>query len=113
MTCFNPTNHSTDLTTHAINIGEAIEAIKSQIGCMYTNLFTTLTLYFLAPQFQAQITSALDTILAANPSLTVHSEDILDIVRHLISKPSKNTEDESIQLSRINAQHPYLSKAKL
>ncbi|MBW0572524.1 hypothetical protein O181_112239 [Austropuccinia psidii MF-1] len=51
-TCFNPTDHSTDLTTHAITVGEAIEAIENQIGPMEGKLFTTLTLYFLAPQFQ-------------------------------------------------------------
>ncbi|MBW0583837.1 hypothetical protein O181_123552 [Austropuccinia psidii MF-1] len=112
-TCFNPTNHSTNLTTHAINIGEAIEAIENQIGPMDSNLFTTLTLYFLAPQFQAQITNALDTRLAANPSLTVQSEDILDIVRQLTSKQSKTNEDDnSIQLSRINAQQSYPAKNK-
>ncbi|MBW0559712.1 hypothetical protein O181_099427 [Austropuccinia psidii MF-1] len=110
--CFNPTDHSTDLTTHAIIVGEAIEAIENQIGPMDSNLFTTLTLYFSAPQFQEQITSALDTRLAANPSLSVHSEDILDIVRQLISKQSKNTGDEGIQLSRINTQHHFLPKEK-
>ncbi|MBW0593266.1 hypothetical protein O181_132981 [Austropuccinia psidii MF-1] len=78
-TCFNPANHSTDLTTHAINIREEIEAIENQIGPIDSNLFTTLMLYFSAPQFQAQITNALDTRLAANPSFTVHSKDILDI----------------------------------
>ncbi|MBW0564532.1 hypothetical protein O181_104247 [Austropuccinia psidii MF-1] len=96
-TCFNPTDHSTNLTTHAINIGEAIEAIENQIGPMDSNSFTTLTLYFSAPQFQAQITNALDTRLAANPSLTVQSEDILDIVRQLTSKQSKTNEDDNCE----------------
>ncbi|MBW0583157.1 hypothetical protein O181_122872 [Austropuccinia psidii MF-1] len=113
-TCFNPTDHSTNLTTHAINIGKAFEAIKNQIGPMDSNLFTTLTLYFSAPQFQAQITNALDTRLAANPSLTVQSEDILDIVRQLTSKQSKTNEDDNnIQLSRINAQHSYPEKKSI
>ncbi|MBW0501750.1 hypothetical protein O181_041465 [Austropuccinia psidii MF-1] len=110
--CFNPTDHSTDLTTHAIIVGEEIEAIENQIGLMDSNLFTTLTLYFSAPQFQEQITNTLDTRLAANPSLMVHSEDILDIVQQLISKQSKSTSDEGTRLSRTNTQHPYLSKEK-
>ncbi|MBW0535088.1 hypothetical protein O181_074803 [Austropuccinia psidii MF-1] len=95
-----------------VHYANAIEAIENQIGPIDSNLFTTLTLYFSAPQFQTQITNALDTRLAANPSLTVHSEDILDIVRQLLSKQSKNAEDESIRLSRINAQHHHSSKEK-
>ncbi|MBW0511508.1 hypothetical protein O181_051223 [Austropuccinia psidii MF-1] len=110
--CFNPTDHSTHLTTHAIIVGEAIEAIEIQIGLMDSNLFTMLTLYLSAPQFQEKITSVLDTRLAANPSLMVHSEDILDIVQQLISKQSKSTRNEGIKLSRINTQHPYLLKEK-
>ncbi|MBW0536508.1 hypothetical protein O181_076223 [Austropuccinia psidii MF-1] len=62
---------------------------------MDSNLFTTLTLYFSAPQFQAQITNALDTRLAANPSLTVHSEDLLDI-------REKQREQERTPIKKFN-----------
>ncbi|MBW0533153.1 hypothetical protein O181_072868 [Austropuccinia psidii MF-1] len=107
--CFNPTDHSTDITSHAINVGEAIE---NQIGPMDSNLFNTLSLYFSVPQFQKQITNALDTRLAANPSLTVHSEDILDIVRQLISKQSKSDQHDGIQLSKINTQQKKNNESK-
>ncbi|MBW0491418.1 hypothetical protein O181_031133 [Austropuccinia psidii MF-1] len=101
---FDPTDNSNNLTNHAITVGEAIEAIENQIGAIDSNLPTTLSLFFSAPQLHDQITNALDTILAAHYSLTVHSEDILNIVRQLTSKCGKNTNNGSIHLSRINAQ---------
>ncbi|MBW0514822.1 hypothetical protein O181_054537 [Austropuccinia psidii MF-1] len=93
---FDPEDHSNSLTNHSISVCEEIKAIKNQIGAIERNLVTTLTLFFLAPQFHDQITNALDTRLAANPSLTVNSEDIINIVWQLNSKCGKSNDDRSI-----------------
>ncbi|MBW0472056.1 hypothetical protein O181_011771 [Austropuccinia psidii MF-1] len=101
---FDPADHSNNHTNHAITVGEAIEAIENQIGAIDSNLITTLSLFFSAPQLHDQITNALDTRLAANPLLTIHSEDILEIFCQITSKCGKNNNDGSIHLSRINTQ---------
>ncbi|MBW0532137.1 hypothetical protein O181_071852 [Austropuccinia psidii MF-1] len=99
---FNPTNHQHDLTQHAINMGGAIEAIESQLGPLDSSKISTLSLFFSLPHLHDQINSALDTRLAANPELTVNTEDILDIVQQLHGRSTPADNEGSIHLSKID-----------
>ncbi|MBW0476476.1 hypothetical protein O181_016191 [Austropuccinia psidii MF-1] len=99
---FHPTNHQHDITQHAINMGEAIEAIESQLGPLDSSKISTLSLFFSLPHLHDQITSALDTQLAANPKLTVNTEDILDIVQQLQGRSTPIDNEGSIHLSKID-----------
>ncbi|MBW0499297.1 hypothetical protein O181_039012 [Austropuccinia psidii MF-1] len=73
-------------------MGEAIEAIESQLGPLDSLKVSTLSLFLSIPHLHDQITFALNTQLAANRKLTVNVEDILDITQQLqgISTPIGN-----------------------
>ncbi|MBW0538076.1 hypothetical protein O181_077791 [Austropuccinia psidii MF-1] len=45
----NPSNHSSDITQHALRLGEAVEAIENQIGTIDSNKIITLSLFFSLP----------------------------------------------------------------
>ncbi|MBW0468886.1 hypothetical protein O181_008601 [Austropuccinia psidii MF-1] len=77
---FNPINQSSNLTQHALRLSEAIDAVENQMGALDSNKIMALSLFFSMPHLRDQITSALDTRLAANSSITIQPEDILDIV---------------------------------
>ncbi|MBW0560505.1 hypothetical protein O181_100220 [Austropuccinia psidii MF-1] len=101
---FHPTNHQHNITQHAINMGEAI---GSQLGPLDSSKISTLSLFFSLPHLHDGITSALDTCLAANPELTVNTEDILDIVQQLQGRSTPIDNEGSVHLSKIN-----ISRAK-
>ncbi|MBW0535338.1 hypothetical protein O181_075053 [Austropuccinia psidii MF-1] len=84
---FNPTDQQSNLVRHAINLGEAVEAIESQIGPLDSAKMITLSLFFSIPKLRHQITLALDTRMAASPSLDINVEDILDIVQQITPLP--------------------------
>ncbi|MBW0517982.1 hypothetical protein O181_057697 [Austropuccinia psidii MF-1] len=69
---FHPPTQSTNLMKRVIDLGEAVEAIEGQIGPIDSNKIITLSLFFI-PHLRDQITAALDTCLAANPSLTINA----------------------------------------
>ncbi|MBW0522567.1 hypothetical protein O181_062282 [Austropuccinia psidii MF-1] len=77
---YHNTNQTQNINQRAIPLGEAVEAIENQIGPLDGNKFITLCLFFSVPHLHKQITAALDTRLAANPLMPIHSEDILDMV---------------------------------
>ncbi|MBW0521498.1 hypothetical protein O181_061213 [Austropuccinia psidii MF-1] len=97
-----PTNNQHDITQHAINMSEAIEAIESQLGLLDSSKISTLSLFFSLPHLHDQITSALNTCLAANPKLTVNTEDILNIVQQLRGRCTPADNEGSIHLSKID-----------
>ncbi|MBW0539770.1 hypothetical protein O181_079485 [Austropuccinia psidii MF-1] len=67
-TIFNPTDQSGNIIWHEIALGEAIE---NQIGALDSNKIMTLSIFFSVPHLQEQITAALDTRLAVNPSVII------------------------------------------
>ncbi|MBW0531514.1 hypothetical protein O181_071229 [Austropuccinia psidii MF-1] len=91
---------------HAINMGKAIEAIESQLGPLDSSGISTLSLFLSLPHLHDQITSALNTQLAANPELTVNMEDILDIVHQLWGRSTPIGNEGSIHLSKIDVSWP-------
>ncbi|MBW0518688.1 hypothetical protein O181_058403, partial [Austropuccinia psidii MF-1] len=92
-------DQSFNMINYAITIQNSINNIKHQIGLINENNSMTILYFLLAPQFKDQVTTALDTRKATNPELTIHGEDILDIIRQLKSDQS-NQEDQ--QISAIN-----------
>ncbi|MBW0534653.1 hypothetical protein O181_074368 [Austropuccinia psidii MF-1] len=102
---FNSSDHQHDTAQHVIRLNEAIESIESQLGPLDSSKILTLSLFFSLPNLQAPITSALDTRLAANPGLQINAEDIMDIVQQMRSRSAPISNDNSIQLSKIDASH--------
>ncbi|MBW0535509.1 hypothetical protein O181_075224 [Austropuccinia psidii MF-1] len=100
---FHPSTQSSNLMKRVIDLGEAVAAIEGQIGPIDSNKIITLSLFFSIPHLHDQITAALDTRLAANPSLTINAEDILDIVQQMNNKHVPTPPEDSMQLSRIEA----------
>ncbi|MBW0538318.1 hypothetical protein O181_078033 [Austropuccinia psidii MF-1] len=100
---FHPPTQSPNLMKQVIDLGEAVEAIEGQIGPINSNKMITLSSFFSIPHLHKQITAALDTRLAANPSLTINSKDILDIVQKMNNKHLPASPEDSMQLSRIEA----------
>ncbi|MBW0533603.1 hypothetical protein O181_073318 [Austropuccinia psidii MF-1] len=98
---FNPVDHSSDITQHALRLGEAIAAIENQIGTLDSNKIIMLSLFFSLPHLRNRITCALDNRMVVNPSITVQPEEILDIVRQMSSQSSFSPIDESSQLAQI------------
>ncbi|MBW0534067.1 hypothetical protein O181_073782 [Austropuccinia psidii MF-1] len=86
-----------------------IEAIESQLGPLDSSKISTLSLFFSLPHLHDQITSALNTRLAANPKLTVNMEDILDIAQQLQGRSTPIHNEGSIHLSKINT--PTITKS--
>ncbi|MBW0536415.1 hypothetical protein O181_076130 [Austropuccinia psidii MF-1] len=107
---FNPVNQSLNITQHTLRLSKAIEAIENQIGVLYANKIMTLLLFFSMPHLQDQITSALDTRMAVNPSVTIYPEDILDIVWQISSQSLSAIIGESSHLARINTYCPPPAK---
>ncbi|MBW0528000.1 hypothetical protein O181_067715 [Austropuccinia psidii MF-1] len=106
----NPVDQSSNITQHTLRLSEAIEAIENQIGVLDANKIMTLSLFFSMPHLRDQITSALDTRMAVNPSVTIHPEDILDIVWQMSSQSSSSIIGNSSQLARIDTYRPSPSK---
>ncbi|MBW0501755.1 hypothetical protein O181_041470 [Austropuccinia psidii MF-1] len=105
-------NQSFNMTNNAITIQNAINNIKHKISTINENNLITILYFLSAPQFKDQITTALDTHKATNPELTIHGEDILDIIRQLTSDQSNQEEK---QISAINSKensHPKKTNDK-
>ncbi|MBW0538816.1 hypothetical protein O181_078531 [Austropuccinia psidii MF-1] len=100
---FYPPTQSSNLMKRVIDLGEAVAAIEGKIGPIDSNKIITLSLFFSIPHLHDQITAALDTRLAANPSLTINAKDILDIVQQMNNKQVLASPEDSMQLSRIEA----------
>ncbi|MBW0536606.1 hypothetical protein O181_076321, partial [Austropuccinia psidii MF-1] len=83
---FMPSDQSSNLLQHWINIQASLDALQSQIGPLTAENITPIILFFSAPQFQDQITTVLDTRKASNPDLNITTTDILDITNRLQSK---------------------------
>ncbi|MBW0547305.1 hypothetical protein O181_087020 [Austropuccinia psidii MF-1] len=100
---FNTSDHQHDIAQHVIHLNEAIESIESQLGPLDSSKILTLSLFFSLPNLQAQITSALDTRLAANPGLQINVEDLMDIVQQMRNRSAPISSNDSMRLSRIDA----------
>ncbi|MBW0578190.1 hypothetical protein O181_117905 [Austropuccinia psidii MF-1] len=61
---------------------------------------------------QTQITAALNTRLAANPHLKINMEDILNILQKILNPPNPPTNQDHLQLLKIDASKPLLFKGK-
>ncbi|MBW0577921.1 hypothetical protein O181_117636 [Austropuccinia psidii MF-1] len=109
---FQPVDPSHNIIKHAIYLNETIEAIECQLGPLDSNKILTLSLFFLVPTMQDQITLALDTRLAENPKLAINMEDILDIVQQLSDSSDSPLNQESLQISRVDASMIRPSKGK-
>ncbi|MBW0483649.1 hypothetical protein O181_023364 [Austropuccinia psidii MF-1] len=79
-TIFNPTNWLDNIEKYAISVHEAISKIKNQIGPLNSEKIATFAIYFSVPSLRDHITAALNTRLATNPHLQVHTEDLLDMI---------------------------------
>ncbi|MBW0536682.1 hypothetical protein O181_076397 [Austropuccinia psidii MF-1] len=79
-TIFNPTNWLDNIDKYAICVHEAISKIENQIGPLNSEKIATFTIYFSVPLLRDHITAALNTRLATNPHLQVHTEDLLDMI---------------------------------
>ncbi|MBW0477963.1 hypothetical protein O181_017678 [Austropuccinia psidii MF-1] len=91
------------MVQHVIRINKSIEAIESQFGTLDSSKIITLSLFFSLPDLQENITSALNTCLAANPDITINAEDILDIVKQMWEKNTPAISEDIMHLSRIDA----------
>ncbi|MBW0540546.1 hypothetical protein O181_080261 [Austropuccinia psidii MF-1] len=111
-TIFNPSDQSSNIVQHAITLGEAIEAIGNQIGALDSNKIMTLSIFFSVPHLQEQITAALDTRLAENPSMTIQSEDILDMLRQMSHSSLKTSVNNSLHLSKMDASNRNIERYK-
>ncbi|MBW0492842.1 hypothetical protein O181_032557 [Austropuccinia psidii MF-1] len=109
---FNPMDHSSNITQHTLRLGEAIEAIENQIEVLDSNKIIMLSLFFSLPHLRNQITSALNTRMAVNPSITTQPEDIVDIVCQMSSQSSLSPIDEPSQLTQIDASRSPPDKGK-
>ncbi|MBW0568213.1 hypothetical protein O181_107928 [Austropuccinia psidii MF-1] len=83
-------------------MSKAIEAIENHLGPLDSSKILTLLLYFSLLHLHTQITSALDTQLAASPELTINMEDILDIVQQMQGRSASIGNEESMRLSKID-----------
>ncbi|MBW0503131.1 hypothetical protein O181_042846 [Austropuccinia psidii MF-1] len=111
-TIFNPTDQSGNIVQHAIALGEAVEAIENQIGALDSNKIITLSIFFSVPHLGEQIMAALDNRLAANPSMMIQSEDILDMVRQMSHSFPKSSIDSSLHLSKMDASNRNAERHK-
>ncbi|MBW0509403.1 hypothetical protein O181_049118 [Austropuccinia psidii MF-1] len=102
-TIFCQTTSLRDINQHAIELGEAVEAIKNKIGPLDGNKFITVSLFFSVPHLQEQITAVLDTRISASPLMPIHSEDILDMIWQISNTLTRYTSDGPIDLSRIES----------
>ncbi|MBW0461265.1 hypothetical protein O181_000980 [Austropuccinia psidii MF-1] len=100
---FNTSDHQHDIDQHVIRLNEAIKSIESQLRPLNSSKILTLSLFFSLPNLQAPITSALDTRLAANPGLQINVKDLMDIVQQMRSRSAPISNNDSMQLSRIDA----------
>ncbi|MBW0519253.1 hypothetical protein O181_058968 [Austropuccinia psidii MF-1] len=71
-----------------------------------------LSLSFLVPTMQTQITVVLNTRLAANPHLKINMEDILNILQKILNPPNPPTNQDHLQLLKIESSKPLLFKGK-
>ncbi|MBW0489813.1 hypothetical protein O181_029528, partial [Austropuccinia psidii MF-1] len=97
---------------HSIALGKAIEAIENQIGALYSNKIMTLSIFFSVPHLWEQITAALDTRLAANTSVRIQSEDILDMVQQMSHSSPKSLAKSSLHLSKMDASSRHAERYK-
>ncbi|MBW0463977.1 hypothetical protein O181_003692 [Austropuccinia psidii MF-1] len=72
---FNLVDQQSNLVKHAIDLGKAFEEIESKIGPLDSGNMINLSLFFSISQLQNQITSALDTIIAASQSLDINHHE--------------------------------------
>ncbi|MBW0477131.1 hypothetical protein O181_016846 [Austropuccinia psidii MF-1] len=109
---FHPVDKSHNIVKHAINFNETIKAIECQLGPLDSHKILTLSLFFLVPTMQDQITLALETRLAANPKLAINMEDILDLVQQLSHSSDLPLNQEFLQISIVDASTLQPSKGK-
>ncbi|MBW0544490.1 hypothetical protein O181_084205, partial [Austropuccinia psidii MF-1] len=64
----------------------------------------TFSIFFAVPQLQDHITAALNTRLATNPHLKIHTNDLLDMIRQITT--ASPSFDHSTKNARINALFP-------
>ncbi|MBW0541534.1 hypothetical protein O181_081249 [Austropuccinia psidii MF-1] len=75
---FVPTNQSSNLVNRSVTVQGALASLQSQVGALTLENLLPIILYFSAPQLQGQITTALDTRKAINPSIEIYANDILN-----------------------------------
>ncbi|MBW0514867.1 hypothetical protein O181_054582 [Austropuccinia psidii MF-1] len=107
-------DQSSNLLQHSISIQASLDALQSQIGPLKAENITPIILFFLAPQFQDQITTIFDTRKARNPNLNITTTDILDIPNCLQSKFAPESSSPA-QLMRMESskQNNFSPKQKL
>ncbi|MBW0523541.1 hypothetical protein O181_063256 [Austropuccinia psidii MF-1] len=97
---FVPTDQSSNLINHSVNVQGALAALQSQVGTLTPENLLPIILYFSAPQLQGQITTALDTQKAINPSIEICANDILDIASRIQGKAVPD-DLSPLQISKI------------
>ncbi|MBW0535806.1 hypothetical protein O181_075521 [Austropuccinia psidii MF-1] len=103
-TIFNVTDQLDNIDQYAISVHNAIARIEHQIGKLNSENIATFAIYFSVPSLCDHITAALNTRLATNPHLKIHTNDLLDMIRQInTASPSFN---HSTNLARINASFP-------
>ncbi|MBW0537164.1 hypothetical protein O181_076879 [Austropuccinia psidii MF-1] len=113
---FVPTDQSSNLINHLVVVQGALDALQSQVGTLTPENLLPIILYFSALQLQGQITTALDTRKAINPSIEICANDILDIASWI---PGKHVPEDlsPLQISRIEGSrghedHHYKGKSR-
>ncbi|MBW0493092.1 hypothetical protein O181_032807 [Austropuccinia psidii MF-1] len=103
-TIFNTTDQLDNIDKYAISVHNAIAKIEHQIGKLDSENIATFAIYFSVPSLCDHITAALNTRLATNPHLKIHTNNLLDMIRQInTASPSF---DHSTNLARINASFP-------
>ncbi|MBW0520488.1 hypothetical protein O181_060203 [Austropuccinia psidii MF-1] len=101
---FNTSNRMEDINAFFMSVYEAITAIEHQIGPLDGEKIATFSIFFAVPQLQDHIMEALNTRLATNPHLKIHTDDLLDMIRQITT--ASPSFDHSTKIERINASFP-------
>ncbi|MBW0490169.1 hypothetical protein O181_029884 [Austropuccinia psidii MF-1] len=101
---FNTTDQMENINKFSLSVYEAISNIENQIGPLDGEKIATFSIFFAVPQLRDHITAALNTRLATNPHLKIHTNDLLDMIRQIVS--ASPSFDHSTDVARINASFP-------
>ncbi|MBW0481179.1 hypothetical protein O181_020894 [Austropuccinia psidii MF-1] len=106
---FVPSDQSTNLLQHSLTVQASLDALQSQIGPLTAENITPIILFFLAPQFQDQIATVLDTRKASNPDLNITTTDILDVTNCFQSRFTPESSSTAQLLRMESSKHVNLS----
>ncbi|MBW0466778.1 hypothetical protein O181_006493 [Austropuccinia psidii MF-1] len=94
-------HHSNNINNYAMSVTEDVQNLENQLGQIYSEIITTLAVYFSVPSIHQLIIPAINNLMETNPNTKAQTYDLLNMIRKIATAlPSFHNSTEFV---RINA----------